>query len=46
MFSLFYEDTGLSEMLSPKTRTDLFNKSLEVQQSKPTSHKVLVKLDV
>lgn len=26
-------DTGLSEMLVPQTRTELFNKSLEVQQS-------------
>jgi hypothetical protein len=26
-------DTGLSEMLVPQTRTELFNKSLEIQQS-------------
>ena len=28
-------DTGLSEMLVPMTRTEEFNKSLEIQQSKP-----------
>ncbi len=27
-------DTGLSEMLVPQTRTEIFNKSLEIQQSK------------
>jgi len=35
-FSSLCKDTGLSEMLSLKTRTELFNKSLEVQQSKHT----------
>jgi hypothetical protein len=28
-------DTGLSEMLVPMTRTEQFNKSLEIQQSMP-----------
>ncbi|KAG0707596.1 Sec1-like protein [Suillus ampliporus] len=32
--------TSLSEMLSPKTRTDLFNKSLEVQQNLLASYEV------
>lgn len=27
-------DTGLSELIVPLTRTDIFNKSLEIQQSK------------
>jgi hypothetical protein len=26
-------DTGLSEMIVPLTRTDIFNRSLEIQQS-------------
>ena len=26
-------DTGLSEMILPLTRTDIFNRSLEIQQS-------------
>lgn len=26
-------DTGLSEIIVPLTRTDIFNKSLEIQQS-------------
>ncbi|KAG2155689.1 Sec1-like protein [Suillus clintonianus] len=37
--------TGLSEMLSPKTRTDLFNKSLEVQQNLLASYEVSAQIN-
>ncbi|KIJ22178.1 hypothetical protein PAXINDRAFT_95594 [Paxillus involutus ATCC 200175] len=35
---LLTSDTGLSEMLVPRTRTDLFSKSLEIQQNLVASY--------
>jgi hypothetical protein len=33
MLSLSVLDTGISELIMPLTRTEIFNKSLEIQQS-------------